>query len=316
MMRRRSLLASLLAVPALAHAQGSWPDRPIRIIYPFAAGAGDFLARALAERMREALGQPVVVDNRPGANTMIGAEAAARAPRDGYTLGWVATSTMSLNPNFYPNITYRLEDFAPLCLVYRAPVAFAVTAELPIRSMAEALAHIRRHPGLGVGSVGNGSSPHLTMEWMMALTGVSLENVAYRGEAAIISDLITGRTPFYAGSTNSLLPHLAGGKFRILATSAPRRLDVLPEVPTFAETVSPVLVQRYWHGILAPAGVPAPILTRLAETIATILRSEDFRRRATPDMELEPVLLDDFASLIRQEQEQYGRLIRERGITL
>lgn len=314
MIGRRTLLATPLATPALA--QTPWPDRPIRLIYPFAPGAGDFLARALAERMREALGQSVVVDNRPGANTMIAAEATARAPKDGYTLGWVATSTMSLNPNFYPNITYRLEDFAPLALVYRAPVAFAVTAELPIRTVAEALEHMRRHPGLGVGSVGNGSSPHLTMEWMMGLTGARLENIAYRGEAAIIADLITGRTPFYAGSTNSLLPHVGGGKFRILATSAPHRLAILPEVPTFAETVNPVLVQRYWHGILAPSGVPAPILTKLADTIATILRSEDFRRRATPDMELEPVLLDDFAALIRQEQEQYGRLIRERGITL
>ncbi|WP_424812291.1 Bug family tripartite tricarboxylate transporter substrate binding protein [Roseococcus sp. YIM B11640] len=316
MIGRRTLLATGLAAPAVARAQSGWPDRPIRLIYPFAPGGGDFLARALAEKMREALGQTVVVDNRPGANTMIAAEATARSPKDGYTLGWVATSTMSLNPNFYPNITYRLEDFAPLSLVYRAPVAFAVTAELPIRTVAEALAHIRRNPGAGVGTVGNGSSPHLTMEWLMALTGVHLENIAYRGESPIVADLITGRTPFYAGSTNSLLPHLGGGKFRILATSNPTRLDILPDVPTFAETVSPQLVQRYWHGILAPAGVPAPIITRLAETIATALRSPDFRARATPDMQLDPVLLDDFAGLIRQEQEQYGKLIRERRISL
>jgi tripartite-type tricarboxylate transporter receptor subunit TctC len=316
MIPRRPLLGSLLAAPSLAQAQSNWPDRSIRLIYPFAPGAGDFLARAMAEQVRGILGQTMVVDNRPGANTMIAAEAAARAPKDGYTLGWVATSTLALNPNFYPNITYRLEDFAPLCLVYRAPVAFAVTAELPIRTITEALEHMRRHPGLGVGTVGNGSSPHLTMEWMMALTGVRVENVAYRGEAAIVSDLITGRTPFYAGSTNTLLPHVADGKFRILALSGPRRLPVLPDVPTFAETVNPVLVQRYWHGMVAPAGVPGPIVTRLAETISTIMRSEEFRRRATPDMELEPVQLDDFAALIRQEQEQYGRLIRERGITL
>lgn len=321
MTTRRLLLATTLAAPAHllarpAKSQSGWPDRPIRLIYPFAPGAGDFLARAIAERMREMLGQSVVVENRPGANTMIAAEAVARAPKDGYTLGWVATSTMSLNPNFYPNIPYRLEDFAPLCLVYRAPVAFAVTSTLPIANVAQALAHIRANPGAGVGSVGNGSSPHLTMEWMMALTGVELQNVAYRGEAAIVADLITGRVPFYAGSTNSLLPHLEGGRFRILATSAPERLAILPDVPTFAETISPQLVQRYWHGILAPAGTPAPILTRLAATLAEIVRSEDLRRRATPDMALEPVLLDDFAQLIRQEQAAYGRLIRERNITV
>jgi tripartite-type tricarboxylate transporter receptor subunit TctC len=227
--RRGALLAAAVAAlsaPALrAHAQGGWPDRPIRLIYPFATGAGDFLARAIGDRMRETIGQPFVVDNRPGANTMIGAEAAARAPKDGYTLGWVATSTLALNPSFYPNIPYRLEDFAPLCLVYRAPVTFAATAELPgVRDLASALEHIRRHPGLGVGTVGNGSSPHLTMEWMMALTGLRVENVAYRGEAAIVADLMTGRIPFYAGSTNSLLPHLASGRLRVLATSAPERL--------------------------------------------------------------------------------------------
>ena len=314
MIARRTLLLAPLATPALA--QGGFPDKPIRLIYPFAPGAGDVFARAIGERLRDTLGQPLVIDNRPGANTMLAAEAAARAPKDGYTLGWVATSTLSLNPNFYPNITYRLEDFAPLCVVYRAPVSFAVTAELPIRTVAEALDHIRRNPGAGVGSVGNGSSPHLTMEWLMSMTGVRLENVAYRGEQPIVADLITGRIPFYAGSTNTLLPHLAGGKFRILATSSPTRLAALPEVPTFAETVSPALVQRYWHGVVAPAGVPAPILRRLAEAIAEAVGSEEMRRRATPDLVLEPVLLDDFAALVRQEQALYGQLIRERGITV
>jgi tripartite-type tricarboxylate transporter receptor subunit TctC len=315
MTTRRLLVAAALAMPAVARAQTS-PDRPIRLIYPFAAGAGDVFARAIAERLRETLGQPVVVDNRPGANTMIGAEAAARAPKDGHTLGWVATSTMSLNPNFYPNISYTLDDFAPLCLVYRAPVAFAVSVALPIRTVAEALEHLRRQPGAGVGTVGNGSSPHLTMEWLMSLTGVQLQNVAYRGEAAIIADLVTGRIPFYAGSTNSLLPHLDGGRFRILATSAPERMAFLPDVPTFAETVSPQLVQRYWHGVMAPAGTPAPIVRRLAEAIAEAVRSEEVRRRATPDLVLDPILLDDFAALIRGEQENYGRLIRARGITV
>ncbi len=316
MTTRRALLAAGLAAPAVARAQVEWPDRPIRLIYPFAPGAGDFLARAIGERMRDVIGQPFLVDNRPGANTMIGAEAAARAPKDGYTLGWVATSTMSLNPNFYPNIPYRLEDFAPLCLVYRAPVAFAVTAELPIRGVDAALEHIRSHPGLGVGTVGNGSSPHLTMEWMMALTGLRLENVAYRGEAAIVTDLMSGRIPFYAGSTNSLLPHLPSGRLRILATSAPERLAVIPEVPTFAEAVHRDLVQRYWHGIMAPAGTPTPIVARLAEAIAEVVRSDYLRSRATPDMTLDPLTLEDFAQLVRQEQALYGRLIRERNITV
>lgn len=319
---RRALTAGLLALPSLARTRGAgaqteaWPNRPIRVIYPFAPGAGDLVPRLISEQLPALLGQGLVIEHKPGANTMIGAEAAARAPKDGYTLGWVASSTLVMNPNLYPNITYRLEDFAPVCLAYRAPVAFAVTAALPIRTVAEALAHIRRNPGLGVGSVGNGSSPHVTMEMMMGLAGVTLESVAYRGEQAIITDLMTGRVPFYAGSTNSLLPHLESGKFRILAISSPERLAVLPEVPTFRESVHPDLVLRYWHGVVAPAGVPAPIVARLAASFAEILRSDTVRQKLPPDMEVDPVQLDDFAALIREEKARYGRIIAERNITV
>ena len=319
---RRALTAGLLALPALARTRGAgaqteaWPNRPIRVIYPFAPGAGDLVPRLISERLPALLGQGLVIEHKPGANTMIGAEAAARAPKDGYTLGWVASSTLVMNPNLYPNITYRLEDFAPICMAYRAPVAFAVTATLPIRTVTEALEHIRRNPGLGVGSVGNGSSPHVTMEMMMGLTGVTLESVAYRGEQAIITDLMTGRVPFYAGSTNSLLPHLESGKFRILAISSPERLAVLPEVPTFRELVHPDLVLRYWHGVVAPAGVPAPIVTRLASSFSEILQSDAVRQKLPPDMEIDPIRLDDFAALIQQERSHYGRIIAERKITV
>lgn len=314
---RRALAAGLAALPAAAVAQDiTWPTRPLRIVYPFAPGGGDFLARAIAEKLRESIGQSVVVENRPGANTMIAAEHVARSDKDGYTIGWVATSTLVMNPNLYPNIPYRLEDFAALRMAYRAPVAFAVSSQLPIRTVQEAIAHMRARPGEGVGSVGNGSSPHVFIEMMAGLTGVSIESVAYRGEAAIVSDLMTGRVPFYAGSTNSLLPHREGGRFRILAVSAPERLAVLPDVPTFKETVNPELVMRYWHGLVLPAGVPQPVRARLAEATGAILRTDFLRQRATPDMELADVALDDFTALIRGEQARYGRVIRERNISV
>lgn len=314
---RRALAAGLAALPAAAVAQDiTWPTRPLRIVYPFAPGGGDFLARAIAEKLRESIGQSVVVENRPGANTMIAAEHVARSDKDGYTIGWVATSTLVMNPNLYPNIPYRLEDFAALRMAYRAPVAFAVSSQLPIRTVQEAIAHMRARPGEGVGSVGNGSSPHVFIEMMAGLTGVSIESVAYRGEAAIVSDLMTGRVPFYAGSTNSLLPHREGGRFRILAVSAPERLAVLPDVPTFKETVNPELVMRYWHGLVLPAGVPQPVRARLAEATGAILRTDFLRQRATPDMELADVALDDFTALIRDEQARYGRVIRERNISV
>jgi tripartite-type tricarboxylate transporter receptor subunit TctC len=315
---RRAFGAALVAAPATARAQASdaFPSRPIRLIYPFATGAGDVIARAIAERLRETLGQSVVVDNRPGANTMIGAETAARAPKDGYTIGWVATSTLALNPHFYPNIAYRPEDFAPLCLVYRAPLAFAATAALPVRMLAEAVAHMRANPGLGVGTVGNGSSPHLMMELFQASAGVRAVNVAYRGEQPILADLVTGRIPFFAGSVATLLPHVEGGKFRILALSSPERLPALPEAPTFREGGHPDATYEYWHGTAAPAGTPAPILRRLSDAIAEAVGSDLVRSRASPDWRLDPLQLDAFGALIRADHERLGRLIRERGITV
>ncbi|MBX9699265.1 MAG: tripartite tricarboxylate transporter substrate binding protein [Acetobacteraceae bacterium] len=316
---RRALLGGLLALPvarAASAQEAPFPNRPLRLIYPFATGAGDVVARAIAERLRETLGQPMVVENKPGANTMIGAETAARAPKDGYTLGWVATSTLALNPHFYPNIPYRLEDFAPLCLVYRAPLALAVTAQLPITTLAQAVAHMKANPGLGFGTVGNGSSPHLMMELFQAGAGVTAVNVAYRGEQPILSDLFTGRIPFFAGSVATVLPHADGGRLRILAVSAPARIAPLPGVPTFAEAGHPDATYEYWHGMAAPAGTPEPILQRLSDAIAEAVRSDFVVARASPDWTLDPRQRGDFTALIRADAERLGGVIRERRITV
>lgn len=317
---RRALLGAL-ALPALATPRARaeaapFPSRPVRLIYPFAPGVGDGLARAVAEAARETLGQPIVVENKPGANTMIGAEAAARAAKDGYTLGWVATSTLALNPHFYPNITYQPADFAPLTLVYRAPVAFAAAADVPGGELAGTLAWLKDNPGQPFGSVGNGSTPHLVMEMLQGRTGLRMVNVAYRGEQAALADLMTGRIPFYAGSLNTLLPHMENRRFRVLALSAPERLAATPEVPTFRELGHPDLVLRYWHGICAPAGTPPEVQRILAEALRKAVRSEMVRQRATPDMTLDPLTLEEFARLIRTDHESYGRLIRERNISV
>ncbi|MDJ0390806.1 tripartite tricarboxylate transporter substrate binding protein [Roseomonas sp. E05] len=318
MLPRRTALASALGLLAGAAAaeEASFPARPIRLIYPFAPGVGDGLARSVAEAAREWLGQPIVVENKPGANTMIGAEAAARAPKDGYTLGWVATSTLALNPHFYPDIPYQPRDFAPLTLVYRAPVAFAAAADVPGEGFAGVLDYLRAHPGQPFGSVGNGSTPHLVMELLQSRTEVRMVNVAYRGEQAALSDLITGRIPFYAGSLNTLLPHREGRRFRVLALSAPERLGAAPEVPTFAELGHPDLVVRYWHGICAPAGTPPGVQRILAGALEKAVRSKLVQARATPDMALDPVSLGDFAAVITQDNDFYGRLIRERHISI
>ncbi|WP_159993839.1 tripartite tricarboxylate transporter substrate binding protein [Roseomonas sp. 18066] len=312
---RRSLLAASLVAPA-ARAQPAFPNRPIRLIYPFAPGTGDGLARALAEAARDILGQPIVVENKPGANTMIGAEAAARASPDGHALGWVTTSTLALNPHFHPNLPYRLQDFAPLTLVYRAPVAFAAAADLPGGDFAGTMAHLRQNPGLAFGSVGNGSTPHLVMEMLQGITGIRLVNAGYRDEQAALADLMTGRIPLYAGSLDTLLPHRGSGRFRVLALSSPQRLPAAPAVPTFAELGRPELVVRDWHGICAPTGTPTPILLRLADALSAAVRSPLVQSRATPDMALDPISLEDFATLIHRDFSFYGKLIQTRGINL
>jgi tripartite-type tricarboxylate transporter receptor subunit TctC len=175
---------------------------------------------------------------------------------------------------------------------------------------------MKANPGLGVGTVGNGSSPHLMMELFQASAGVTAVNVAYRGEQPILADLITGRIPFYAGSVATLLPHVEGGKFRILALSAPERIAPLPGVPTFREAGYPDATYEYWHGTAAPSGTPEPILQRLSEAIAEAVRSDFVRTRASPDWQLDPLRRDAFAALIRADQERLGRVIRERGITV
>ncbi|ONG56631.1 hypothetical protein BKE38_05550 [Pseudoroseomonas deserti] len=301
---RRTLLAAALAAPA-ARAQ---QDRPIRLVYPFSSG--DRMARALAEAAGDILGQPVEVQ------TGLGAEAAARASPDGHTLGWVATRTLALNPHFDPNLPYRLQDFAPLTLVYRAPVALAAASTLPGTGYAGTLAHLLAHPGLAFGSVGTGSTPHLVMEMLQGSTGIRLVNAGHQSEPAALADLMAGSIPLYAGSLNTLLRHRASGRFRILALTAPARLAAAPDVPTFAELGRPELVVRDWHGVCAPAGTPAPILLRLADALQAAVRSPLVQARATPDMELDPLGPEDFATLIHRDVSFYGKLIQTRGIKL
>ncbi|PHK94216.1 hypothetical protein CR162_14870 [Pseudoroseomonas rhizosphaerae] len=201
-------------------------------------------------------------------------------------------------------------------MVYRAPVAFAAAASVPGGDLAGTLAWLKANPGQPFGSVGNGSTPHLVMEMLQGRTGLSMVNVAYRGEQAALADLMTGRIPFYAGSLNTLLPHMENRSFRVLALSTPERLPATPEVPTFREQGHPDLVVRYWHGICAPAGTPPEVCRILAGTLRKAVGSELVRQRATPDMTLGPLSLDEFGRLIRDDHASYGRLIRERNISV
>lgn len=310
------LLAPALIGPRAAHA-AAWPDRPIRLIYPFTGGSPtEALARTVAEQARLALGVPVVFDSRPGAGGQIAAEALARSPADGNTLGWVTTNILTVNPHLYPNLSYRTADFAPLTITYRGPLVLAAGRSLPGGDLHGTIEEMRRRPGLAYATAGTGTSPHLLMEMFQAQTGVELAHLPFRGEQLILTELLAGRVPLFSGSLATLQPHLESGAFRVLAISTPERLAGAPDIPTYAEQGFPSLTWRYWHGMVAPAGVPEPLLQRLNEVLQAVVRSAPVQARAMVDMQVEPTTREEFAALIGRDLDAYGRLIRERGITL
>ncbi|TCZ64805.1 Bug family tripartite tricarboxylate transporter substrate binding protein [Roseicella aquatilis] len=309
------LAPALLGVPA-ARAT-AWPDRPIRLIYPFTGGSPtEALARTVAEQARLALGVPIVFDSRPGAGGQIAAEALARSAPDGHTLGWVTTNILTVNPHLYPNLAYRTADFAPLTVTYRGPLVLAAGRGLPGGDLAGTVAEMRRRPGLAYATAGIGTSPHLLMEMFQAQTGVELAHLPFRGEQLILTELLAGRVPLFCGSLATLQPQLDSGAFRVLAISTSGRLPGAPDIPSFAELGMPSLTWRYWHGMVAPAGTPEPLLRRLHEVLHGVIRSAPVQARAMLDMQVEPTTREEFAALIARDLDAYGRLIRERGITL
>ena len=311
-----ALLAPALLGPGTARAE-AWPERPIRLIYPFGGGAPtETLARMVAEQLRLALGVPIVFDNRPGAGGLIAAEATARAPKDGHTLGWLTSSILTINPNIYLSLPYRLEDFAPLSVTYRGPLVLAAANTLPGGDLRGTIAALRAQRGMAYATAGIATSPHLMMEMFQGETGVELAHLPFRGEQPIVTELLAGRVLLFAGSLATLLPHLDSGAFRVLAISTPERLATAPKIPTFVEQGVAGFVWRYWHGMVAPAGTPEPVLQRLSEVLMPAIRSAPVQARAMADMQVEPTTREEFVALIGRDLDTYGRLIRSRGITL
>jgi len=277
---RRAILASALAMPALA--QPWQPDRPIRLIVPFAPGGNaDVVGRLVAERMGARLGQPVVVENRAGAGGAVGAEAVARGPRDGYTLMVGSNGPLTVNPALQARLPYDAErDFVPVGMAMRVPLALAAGAQQPFRTAAEMLAAARARPAaLGLGSSGNGSTTHLAIAALNAAAGVEFLHVPYRSGGAILPDIIAGTV---AGAMTEISIPLAlarEGRIRLLAVTAPARSAVAPDVPTFAEAGLPPIHMASFVGIVAPAGTPAPVLARLEDAMAATIADAALRAR-------------------------------------
>jgi tripartite-type tricarboxylate transporter receptor subunit TctC len=308
---RRRLLAGALALPWLARAQGG---RPLRLIVPFTPGGStDILARALAPRLAVALGQNVIVDNRPGAGGSLGAGEAAKAEPDGNTLLMGHIGTLAVNPAIYPRLPYDpLRSFAPVAWVARVPNVLVVPAASPARSFQEFLERARARPGrLSYSSGGNGSAAHITFEFLKLRLKIFMLHIPYRGTAPSINDLISGQVDASFTGAPTVLPHIRSGRLRALAVSSAQRLPALPDVPTVAESGAPGFEADQWYGIVAPAGTSVARVTQLNAEINRALALPDVQQQlATEGAQPMPDTPQAFGALIAREIPRWAEVVK------
>jgi tripartite-type tricarboxylate transporter receptor subunit TctC len=321
-MRRRDLLLAgpgFAAMAPAARAQPAWaPERPIRLIVGFAAGGStDVTARLVAAALGERLGQPMIVENRPGAGGNIAAEAAARAAPDGHTLFLGVSGILAANPALYRTLPFDpLRDFAPISQVAFIPNLVVVNPDLPVRDLAGFIAYARAAPGrVHYGSAGIGTSLHLAGALLAARAGLSLVHVPYRGGAPAATDLLSNKIEMLASPLVEVLANVQAGKLRPLAVTTARRSPLLPEVPTVGETI-PGFEIALWNGLLAPAGTPPAAIARFAAEAAAALRGDDLRRKlAEQGSEPAPSTPEEFARFIRAEIPRWTEIVRLSGAT-
>lgn len=322
---RRGLLlgaaaGSFLVLTGSAAAQpGTWPLRPIRMIVPFPPGGPtDIVARVLAERMSRELGQPFVVENRPGANGNIGNEAAAKAAPDGDTVLY-NTSSIALSPALYANLPYdALRDLSPVALTATIPLVLAVHEALPVRDVAGFVAYLRARPGqLSYGSAGNGNVTHLAAFMLLRANGLDAVHIPYRGSAPALLDAAAGRVQFLTDTVNSALPLIRDGRLRALAVTSPRRIALLPEAPTLAETVMPGFEVGAWQGMMVPARTFPAVIARLNAAAMIALNDPDVRTKLA-EQGTEPLggTPEEYGRTLRDETARWGRVIAESGVRL
>jgi len=316
----RYVAAAIAAFLSFSAAAQSYPSKPIRLIVPFAAGGGnDNIARLVGKRLTDSVGQPLVIDNRPGAGGVLGAELAAKAAPDGYTLFLGGVGSHALNPNLIEKLPYDpIKDFAPVILLARAPLILVVHPSVPARTFAEFVAYARNNPGkLNFASNGNGSSAQLAAVMFDSMAGAEMVHVPYKGLAPALTDLLSGQVQLMFSSVVAILPHIKAGKLRALAVTGAWRLPSLPDVPTVAESGFPGYEASSWYGILAPAGTPREIVAKLNAELSKALAQPEVRNTLLADG-AEPVggTPESFAAYIRSEKERMGKLIRDAKIRL
>ena len=318
-MLRAILIVCAAPFAAAAFAQ-AYPGKPVRIIVPYSAGGGtDIVARAVGQKLSEAWGQSVIVDNRAGASGMIGAEAVAKAPADGYTLLMATPPEVAVNQHLYGKIGYRPErDFAPITLVAVTPLVIAVHPGVPARNIQELVALARAKPGtLAYATPGTGSTQHLTGEMLMAAAGIQLVHVPYKGAGQSIPDVMGGQVPVGIYGLLTISQQAKAGRLRVLAVTALKRSSTAPDLPTLAESGFPGFDTSLWFGLLAPAGTSQDVIGRVhAETLRALKLPDVVERIASQGADIVGNGPAEFAAFIAAESAKYAGIIRQAGVKL
>jgi len=316
-----SLAALFAALPlsfALPAVQAqTYPNKPVRLVVPFPAGGGtDIIARTLAERLAAELGQTVIVDNRPGAGTVIGTDNVAKSPADGYSL-LMATFAHAVNPALQSKLPYSTtQSFAPVALVGRSPNVLVVNPGKPYKSVAEVLAYARANPGkLSYGSFGNGTSAHLAGELFKSLANVDMVHVPYKGSSPALTDLLGGQIDLMFTTVASVAQYIKSERLRALAVTSASRSAAYPNLPTIAEAGVPGYAAESWYGIYVPAGTPAPVIARLNQAVHAAVKSESFKSR----IEEEGLMVasgppEELSKYVQAEEARWKRVVTEARI--
>ena len=305
-----------VAQPALTN----YPTKSIRIIVAYTpAGATDILARAVGQKMSETFGQPVIVDNRPGATGNIGTDAAAKANADGHTLLMVTAATHGINPTLYRKLPWdAVKDFAPVSLVALVPNIMVVNNSVPAKSVKEFIAYLKANPNkLNYGSPGNGSTGHLSQELLKTMTGTSMQHIPYKGSAGVLADVIAGQIVVTIDNMPPYLPQVKAGKLRALAVSTAKRSPAMPDLPTINEAGVPGYNTSAWFGLVAPAGTPKAVIDKLATETQRILKLPDVNERLSA-LGAEPVgdRPEQFAAHIKVEIAKWAKVIKDANVEL
>ncbi len=308
--------AAAVAVPAIA--QSPWPSRPVRIIVPYTPGGfTDQMARIVQVGLQTRLQQTVIIDNKPGANSIIGVDALAKAPSDGSTFA-VVIAAYSANTTLYPKLPYDpRKDLAGVSLIGVSPLLAAINNDAPFKNAKELVAYAKRYPGkVSFGSSGNGSAAHLTTEFFKSLTGTYMVHIPYRGAAPALTDLLGGQIQLFFDAATGLINMGRQGKVRLIGVASDRRLPVLPDVPTFIEQGFAGFTGSTWAGMLAPAATPREIVRKMAGEVGRIIRSEETRARLDA-MGVIPMggSPEEFDAFIAAETAKWAKVIKAAGVT-